>query len=279
VSLSSSESLRVFVGPDHVAGVRVARGFGARRSAEPLRTLRVEPGEASGASMLAALDTLFEERGRAAKRVRVVLSNALVRYLVVPWSARITRAEERHALARHAIPSVFGAAATGWTFVVSPGGDDAHTLAAAVDTPLLEGLRAAAERGGATLASVQPLLMAVFNHWRRDVGRDAVSLLLLEPGRWCWASVAEGVWRRVQSGRMDDADESAVAEIVARQLSLNAAGEPLPLALPQVWVYADAGAAPVRLASPEWRLRELVLDAREALSGMQAGAEHALLAA
>jgi hypothetical protein len=276
----SSETLRVFVGADRLAAVRVSRGFGASGSARAARTVHIEPGDESGAAVVAALGTVLEEQGAAAHRLSLVLSNALVRYLVVPWSARITGAEERHALARHAFTSVFGAAAAGWTFVVSPAGDDAQTLAAAVDTALLEGLRGAAERSGTRLASVQPLLMAVFNRWRRDVGREPVSFLVLEPGRWCWASVAGGLWRRVQSGRMHDEDENAVAEIVTRQLSLNDAGKSLPLALPQVWVYAEAGAVPTgRLASPDWRLRDLALDGREVPAGLQPGAEHALLAA
>jgi len=278
VSLLSSDSLRVFVAADRVAVVRTSGRFGSARRAQPLRTLHVEAGDDSGKAMLAALGGVFEEA--RAKRVSVVLSNALVRYLVVPWSDRITSAEERNALARHAFTQVFGAAAAGWTFVVSPAGKETHTLAAAVDTSVLEGLRGAAGRSGARLRSVQPLLMAVYNHWRADVGREALSLLLLEPGRWCWASLAGGVWQRVQSGRVDARDDAAVAEIMTRQSSLDAAGAAPALAVPQVWVYAEAGVpSAARLAAGGWRLRDLVLGGRDRVEGMEPGAEHALLAA
>jgi hypothetical protein len=276
----SSEALRVFVGVDRIAVVRVSQGFGGGRRTQLLRALHVEVGDETAAAVVAALGNVFEEAGDTARHASIVLSNALVRYLVVPWSRRITSADERHALARHAFTTVHGAAAAAWTFVVSPAGDDRQTLAAAIDTALLDGLRGAAARGPAKLRSVQPLLMAVFNHWRDDVGREPVSFLVLEPQRWCWASVAEGVWRRVQSGRMPEADEGGMAEIVARQIGLDAAGESAPLAMPQVWVYAESGsAAAARLSSNEWRLRDLVLEPRQGMGGIEPGAEAALLAA
>jgi hypothetical protein len=245
-----------------------------------LRTVHLEVGDETAAAVVAALGQVFEEAGDGARHASIVLSNALVRYLVVPWSRRITSADERHALARHAFTTVFGAAAAAWTFVVSPAGDDRQTLAAAIDTALLEGLRGAAARGAAKLRSVQPLLMAVFNRWRDDVGREPVSFLILEPQRWCWASVVDGVWRRVQSGRIVAADESAAAEVVARQLALDAAGEAAALAIPQVWVYTESRSpAAARLASKEWRLRDLVLESRQGMGDIESGAESALLAA
>lgn len=277
MSRSSSDRLRLFVAPDRVAIVRVSGRFGAGRT-QVLRTLRVAAGDESGEGVPAAIvDVIAEARP---KQVSMVLSNALVRYLVVPWSDRITSAEERTALARHAFAQVFGAAAGGWSFVVSPAGADRQTLAAAVDAKLLDGLFGAAEQGGATLRSVQPLLMAVYNRWREDVGNDAVSFFLLEPGRWCWASLAAGVWRRIQSGRLDVRDEAAVAEIMARQSSLDAAGDASALAAPQVWVYAESGvAATAPLAAAGGQVRDLALEARDRMDGMEPGAAHALLAA
>jgi hypothetical protein len=276
----SSDGLRVFIAADRAVVVRVGGGMGSRRRAQHLRTLHGQAGDADGAALPASLAAIFEEAGAAAQRVKVVLSNQCVRYLVVPWSPRIANAEEREALARHAFGTVFGAAASGWTFVVSPAGAETSTLAAAVDTGLLGALSSAAERSRAKLQSVQPLLMTVFNHWRRDVGRDPISLLLLEPGRWCWASLENGAWRRAQSGRLDGTGPEALAEIIARQLTINAAsGTPSP-ETPEIWVYGEGDMASSQvLGSGPWRLRILSTRALDTAGAMNPGAEHALLAA
>jgi hypothetical protein len=280
VSRSSSDTLRVFVAPDRVAAVRTRRSLLGRARVAPGGTLRVEATEANNAAPVAAFGALLDAEEGAPRRASLVLSNALVRYLVVPWSARITAADERLALARHAFGSVFGAGAATWTFVVSPAGNDAQTLAAAVDTGLLDGLRDAAAMRGVQLDSVQPLLMAVFNRWRREVGREALHLLVLEPGRWCWASIATGVWRRVQAGRVDEREPGAVSALIARELSLGAAGDAAAVMAPQVWLYSEGTRTPEPLPEAgEWRLRQLALAAEDRGATGDAGAEHALLAA
>jgi hypothetical protein len=268
----------VFVAPDRVAAVRTRRGLFGGRRVEPGRTLRVAPAAAPEHASLAAFGDLLDAEDGAAGRASVVLSNALVRYLVVPWSARITTADERLALARHAFGSVFGTAAGGWTFVVSPAGNDPQTLAVAVDTRLLDGLRDAAAVRGVRLDTVQPLLMAVFNRWRRDVGREAVNLLVMEPGRWCWARLAAGAWRRVQAGRIDEREPAAVGALVARELSLGGS-EQAALGPAHVWLYCEGLGPQVQVPeSGEWRLRRLALAPAERGDVDDTGAGHALLA-
>lgn len=136
------------------------------------------------------------ELGRC--RLTVVLSNRLVRYLVVPWNDALDGEAEEQAYLRHHFARVHGERARSWVFRWSDG------LASAVDRAVLEALQGALPRSAeAKLVSIQPELMAAFNRARGAVPPEGAWLVLADEERACVALHARGKWLAVQNARGD----------------------------------------------------------------------------
>lgn len=136
-------------------------------------------------------------------RVTVVLSNHLVRYALVPWSAALATPAEEEAYLRHHFARIHGERAKGWLYRASEGRRGEPRLASAVDAELVAAIRALFPKGGkAKLASVQPALMHVFNGARAAVPHAGGAwLVIAEPDRACVALHADGAFRAVQNAK------------------------------------------------------------------------------
>jgi hypothetical protein len=146
------------------------------------------------------------ERGA---RVTLVLSSHHARYVLLPWSANLTREAEWEALARFRFADTYGAAVGDWDVRVSPAPKGAARVACAVSRSRLAELRAAIGAAGATLLSVQPGLMHAFNARRREFRRASAWLVAPDDGRLTLALIARGLWelvrvRNVGPGWKDD---------------------------------------------------------------------------
>jgi len=75
-------------------------------------------------------------------RVTVVLSNHFVRYALVPWSDAIANAAEEQAYLRHHFAKIHGERAKGWQLRASEAPKGAPRLASAVDSALVDAIRA-----------------------------------------------------------------------------------------------------------------------------------------
>jgi hypothetical protein len=129
-------------------------------------------------------------------RLTVVLSNRLVRYLVVPWNDALEGEAEEQAYLRHHFGRIHGERAKEWVFRWSEG------LASAVDKTVLEALKSALpRRGKAKLVSIQPELMAAFNRARGAVPPKGAWLVLPDEERACVALHVRGKWLAVQTAR------------------------------------------------------------------------------
>lgn len=168
------------------------------------RSVRLAPGD--------DLESLQVAGGRV--DLTVVLSNHFVRYALLPWSDSLDTAEEEEAFARHQFTRIYGERAAGWSFRCSEGAAGDARLAGAIDTELLDKLRATFARPPVRLVSVQPELMAVYNRHRKAVPAAGAWLVLLEPGRACIALRGPQGWLAVRNTRLqaDDA-ESWIAQL------------------------------------------------------------------
>lgn len=159
------------------------------------RRIACDPGfgPESWQGVLAALRSI---QFREWTRVTVVLSNAFVRYALVPHSDALAGEAEEQAYVRHHFAKVHGERAKSWVFRWS------ETLACAIDQRLLDELRASfPPQGKARLASVQPALMSAINRWRAEIPATGAWLVLAEPERACAALYTGGGWRSVQSAK------------------------------------------------------------------------------
>src|SRR5262249_14409880 len=145
----------------------------------------------------------FDCRGAAAT---VILSNAFLRFQIVPWHDEIGWGAEREAFVRHAFQRVFGDDVQGWTLRVSDDGYRAPAIASAIDRELLAALAAAARQGGIVLTSVQPYLMWAFKRWRPALRTEDFCLALVETGHVSIALRTSGAWRTVRVAPLNDRD-------------------------------------------------------------------------
>ena len=216
----SAERVRVGLGADRVDCLR--------HGAWPLRRVLKRSGAAFAArppepAWQPALEALDASLGTVASRgdaVALCLSNRWVRYAVLPWQAGVSSAAELEQLARLRFEQRHGAAVAGWTIRCCDGGWGAPLLACAVDSALLEGLRERLAGHGLRLTSLQPLLAAAFNDWRRRLGHSA-TLAIVEADRLCLAAFERHRWVEVASRRcgadIEDTVEQELATLPVQQ--------------------------------------------------------------
>lgn len=123
--------------------------------------------------------------------VNVVLSNSLVRYLVLPWQENVVKESDWQAIAQHAFRQQFDAAANDWRVVVSFGGYGQTILAAAMDESLCAQLATSAQQLDFKLCSISPLLTVLDKPAATDWA------MLAEPQRITLCQLRDGQWQQI----------------------------------------------------------------------------------
>jgi hypothetical protein len=238
---SSLDRIRIGLAPNRVDLARLRIGRGTRPVAETSVTCERRPGEAPWQAALDALEHALPDFAPGGGSATVVLSNAFVRYLVVPWQPEISGVRELDELASLRFSRTFGEAAAGWTIRCSAGGYGEPTLACALDTALVEALTGKLRACKLRLVSLQPLLMAAYNDVRRQLAPTHV-FATVEVDRLCVSIMGQGHWRHVVS-RRGSADP---AEVIEQELS--ALGSEAPPAEIDVLLVGDGVAWPEDIA-------------------------------
>lgn len=200
--------LRVALSPDHLVLIHIAREFTRRGLARRVlaRTLipcvphpgEETPWDCAIRTIEAALTGIPKRRIFAT----LILSNHFMRYAMVPWSDALSDDAEQMAYAQHCFRQAYGAASEHWELRLSPGPAGMPRLASAVDGRLLLALRQVFSQAGMPLKSVQPHLMAAYNHCRPRLQDRSAWFALLEPGYLCLAMLLQGRWSSVRSMRI-----------------------------------------------------------------------------
>jgi hypothetical protein len=153
----------------------------------------------------------------AGSAVTVVLSNHFVRYSLLAWNPSLTRDDEWLAYARHRLALVHGNATEEWVIRCAETSPRGPRLACAVDRALLAVLDERITAAGGTLISVQPYLMAAFNHIRLAIGHGPGWAVIQEPGRLTLALIKDGVWTALRSRRADGRWRDTLADVLERE--------------------------------------------------------------
>lgn len=243
MSLFPADRLFVSLSPDSVAVARI-RGRFRPRLIERHVVKKEDP--------LKALPDALQALAKGRLDVSVVLSNRYVRYATVPYDPQISGLEESLAMARFHFSRIHGERARGWDIRISDAPTGASRLACAIDGDVVPKLRTALEAfPGIRLVSLQPYLMAAFNHWRASIAGKEMWLVLPEAQNLCIAYVGPAGWLAATSvaGETTDADLA---------LALQRARMRLEGAMPVAFIQGPAapsitGWAVSRLASPSFR--------------------------
>jgi len=220
-----NEELRIFLAPDGVAFLRGPGSFtwhGIQGGAANRQTV---PFQARGAAAswrpaLAALEAALDGAAKAGTAATVILSNRLVRYMLVSWQAALAGDEENLACTRHCFCEVYGKDMLHWEVRLTHEAPGRPRLAVAVDGDLVEALRSAFGRSGILLHSIQPHLMAAFNESRQQLRQRSAWFALLEPGHLCLALLYDSQWSAVRSWRIAGSWREELLRALAREAFL-----------------------------------------------------------
>lgn len=189
---------------------------------------------------LASLDAWLGQN-KVAARAEVILSDSLVRYAVMPWSADVSAGEERRAMTRIHFEAMFGPMLGEWEFQVAPAGYRQARVACAVDSRLSSALHALFAVHKMRMVSLRPYLMCVINHWHAQLSGDAL-LVVVAPDHCMMAGFKAGAWHSVRRIRLGDASGARLQQLIQRErvlqgldgasVYLHAPGQEMSAAMP-----------------------------------------------
>lgn len=215
------ESIVIGLAPNAVQVARLARGFKERTLER--RSFEVEAAAGAGWSApLATLESVLALSRLQGSRCRVVLSNRMVRFLLVPWHDELSSAAARARLAHAQFRAIHGAAAGAWSVRLATAAYGAPALACAIDADLMSALTGVVCAGGFDLVSVQPHAAVAFNRARRTLPQNAFWFVTLETGRlWLGRGERNG-WTAIAARRIADSSAQAILAVIEQELAANA---------------------------------------------------------
>lgn len=203
-----SDSARLYIGPAQTVLVQNHRGLHARVA---VRRETFEP-EVDGL-LVAVRSELASLPSRTP--VHVILSNHLVRYVLVPFSPQVVGTVALGTVARQAFRHVHGPAADDWAVSVSAVGERTR-VAAAVDQHLMQGIIDAGRSAGVHISAIDPLLMDGYNAARPHLFASGW-FATVEPGRVTLLRTVDGEWARVVSARCNADWRSTIRQLADRE--------------------------------------------------------------
>lgn len=194
---SWTDRLQLYVGPGTVSMLRISGPLRPRviaRHAWQAEATGRDDWQGALAELAATLQ--LPEWQQASVQVR--LSSSLAPLRLSPWESRLTPGE-RAAMLRHRYSEIHGEALKHALVAVADVGYGRAGLAAAADPRLIEALQATCGGRGLRLRTIQPLWMAAFNRWRREIGTGDAWLLLAEPETLTLGLLQGGAWAGIRT--------------------------------------------------------------------------------
>lgn len=170
------------------------------------------------ASLSAAKSLLQQMPAKAA--LKVVLSNQLIRYKVLPAFPPMTSADEALEMAKQSLFDVFGDLVEQWRIVVNPLPHGDSVMVCAVDEALLVAIEGCVASENIKLTSVQPYLMAGFNALHTHIHSAYACFLQVEAGRITLAMLADKSWLNVSSQLAQPNIEEQIVGLMKREMVL-----------------------------------------------------------
>lgn len=187
------DTLHIGLHADRVLLARVGGGLSRRllcRHEEPVTSAS---GAAAAPALLAALETALQDKRWHDARARVLLSNALVRYAVIPASGHVFTVADETALAQLRFQQVHGGAEE-WEMRLGNMLSGRGQVAAALERGFLQSLAQILESARLRSSVIEPFLMRALNRARRHIAERDFWFAQAEPGLLMLAHVQAGNW-------------------------------------------------------------------------------------
>ncbi len=239
MSLLSPDSLLLYLAPDKVQAVQL-RGW--RQQIIGLQQLPVNAEQPD--DWPALLDaTLRLVKTLGPKRVRVVLSDQLVRYFCVQWRGELRNPTEELAFARLSFEDTYGVGSgAGWRMIFSNESPGLTRLTAAVPEVLIAGLQESFQHAKVKLTSVRPQLVSAVQAFPKSLTRVGW-IVSHEATRLSIAGWDSGGWRWVSSSRIENHAPNQLVARLQQELMLAAAWPVVGTAQIQTFICAPTLAA------------------------------------
>jgi len=195
------DEIGIYVAPHKLTLTRSARGLRPRSAGEAAWTNEF-PGDAQWAPTLKALDVFLSQPAWQKAVARVVIADNWVRYAMVPYSDALSGDAERMVQARHVLTGIYGEIVSQWTIRLSDSRPGLSAVASALPSALVEELGSLLARHGIPLGSLQPQLVASYNHWRAQLPDGGAWFVSIEQGTLAAARLVRGGWDSVRSVRI-----------------------------------------------------------------------------
>lgn len=182
MSPSWRNRLFIAISQEHISLLKLGRGLKMKLQAKHDEAVAPAGKQLSWQAALDRLTQILSQPEWQNADVNIVLSNRLVRYATILFSAQLQSYSAREAFAKHIFTQTYGTAADQWVLRIQHGKTGSPWLVSAVDHALLEGLRQTCAAHKLKLRSVTPYLTPVFNHYREAIKSDPAWLVISEPG-------------------------------------------------------------------------------------------------
>lgn len=251
-----SDTVHIGLYPDRVLLTRVSGGFAPRTLARYEQPGTPAPGaEPASAALgaLGALEAALQDARWHGAKARIVLSNSLVRYAIVPASDHLLGAADESALALLKFQQVHGGAGEEWDIRLGNLLSGRDQIAAALERSFVHAIREILQGAQLRLCALEPSLMRAFNRARQHIAGREFWFAQAEPGLLLLARVQGGNWAWLSAVPLD-APLSRALPAQLREAELLAAGADLPR---RVYLYAPGVDCADCALSPELELVDL----------------------
>lgn len=221
MSPSWRERVRIVLAPGSVELTRFRRGF--RPRVGYTTTVTVDSGSSWEDAMAVLESALAEPRWRKAE-AEVLLSSHLVRLHLLPWSESLATDAERLAHARAELEAVHGERVRDWTLALDDAPVGQAAPLCAIDTALLDTVRAKCQAASLAVHSVRPQFVAALDEHRARLRARTCGFAFCEAGRLTLALYESGACRWLANPRVGVALSEALAAEIRQAEALGSVG-------------------------------------------------------
>jgi len=219
VSLWRRDRVEVWLAPSAVVLARTRGGLFARSA--PSTRQAVVADERSWEGAVAALEQEMAQAQWSGANLHVRVSDHFVRYVMLPWRDGLRNLAEWTVYAERELDDRFGSGGQLEIRIAAQRAGQPR-LAAAIDTELVEALRALATRCRSRLAAIETNLCRAGNRARRAIVKTDAVIAVSEPGRLSLLAARQDRWTEVVSVRSGSEPSAALRASIA-QMRLAAA--------------------------------------------------------
>ncbi len=215
MSLLLPEHLRIGLGTSYALLARVS---GAMLTHWQMQTWSPTNTVAPWQQALTTISGWLAEIKPRRLRITAVLSAELAPLHLLPWRDDAMNAEQQALLARAYFRHIHGEAVDHWKIIAQPSGYGQPWLAGAMDERLINAMPGLLQ--GASLISMQPLPLSLFNGLRNQLSAPASWLLVPDPERLTALHLRNNKWSLLQSLPIIRFEKASVNDLLLREARL-----------------------------------------------------------